>query len=158
MTETGTPNPVEFVNVTYTYPEQDKPALKDITLVVEKGEYVVLMGPNGAGKTTLCLHMNGVIPNVLGGRIKGKTEIMGLNTRKHHVYEMGLHVGMVLQDPEAQLFTSDVRSEVAFAAENLGIPREEMNKRIDWILDVVRLRSFVNRPPTQLSKSEAKRS
>ncbi len=157
MTETGTFNPVEFVNVTYTYPEQDKPALKDITLVVEKGEYVVLMGPNGAGKTTLCLHMNGVIPNVLGGRIKGKTGIMGLNTRKHHVYEMGLHVGMVLQDPEAQLFTSDVRSEVAFAAENLGIPRDEMNKRIEWILDVVRLRSFVNRPPTQLSGGQKQR-
>ena len=157
MPETETLNPIELVSVTYTYPEQDQPALKDITLVVEKGEYVVVMGPNGAGKTTLCLHMNGVIPNVLGGRIKGKTEIMGLNTRRHHVYDMGLHVGIVLQDPEAQLFTSDVRSEVAFAAENLGVPREEMIERIDWILDVVRLKDFVDRPPSQLSGGQKQR-
>ena len=85
MPETETLNPIELVNLTYTYPEQDQPALKDVTLVIEKGEYVVVMGPNGAGKTTLCLHMNGVIPNVLGGRIKGKSEIMGLNTRRYGV-------------------------------------------------------------------------
>ncbi len=157
MPETETHNAIELVNLTYTYPEQDQPALKDVTLVIEKGEYVVVVGPNGAGKTTLCLHMNGVIPNVLGGRIKGKSEIMGLNTRRHHVYDMALHVGIVLQDPEAQLFTSDVRSEVAFAAENLGVPREEMIKRIDWILDVVRLKDFVDRPPAQLSGGQKQR-
>ena len=70
---------------------------------------------------------------------------------------MALHVGIVLQDPEAQLFTSDVRSEVAFAAENLGVPREEMIKRIDWILDVVRLKDFVDRPPAQLSGGQKQR-
>jgi len=157
MTERTAQIPISVKNVTYTYPEQDSPALKDVTLEVEKGEFLVIMGPNGAGKTTLCLLLNGVIPNVLGGRLRGRTEVMGLDTRRHHVYEMAQHVGMVLQDPEAQLFTSSVRSEAAFAAENLGVPREEMIERIDWALDVVRLQDFVQRPPPQLSGGQKQR-
>lgn len=157
MTERIEQIPISVKNVTYTYPEQDSPALKDVTLEVEKGEFLVIMGPNGAGKTTLCLLLNGVIPNVLGGRLRGRTEVMGLDTRRHHVYEMAQHVGMVLQDPEAQLFTSSVRSEAAFAAENLGVPREEMIERIDWALDVVRLQDFVQRPPPQLSGGQKQR-
>jgi len=148
---------ITISNLTYTYPEQDEPALKEIRLEIEKGEYLVLMGPNGAGKTTLCLHLNGVIPNVLGGKLKGKVNVMGFDTRRHHVYELAQYVGMVLQDPEAQLFTSSVRSEAAFAAENLGVSREEMNRRIDWALDVVRLRDFVERPPSQLSGGQKQR-
>jgi energy-coupling factor transporter ATP-binding protein EcfA2 len=149
--------PISVRNVTYTYPEQDTPALKDVSLAVEKGEYLVIMGPNGAGKTTLCTLLNGVIPNVLGGKMRGRVEVMGLDTRRHHVYEMARHVGMVLQDPEAQLFTSNVRSEVAFAAENLGVPREEMIERIEWALEVVRLQEFVKRPPSQLSGGQKQR-
>ncbi|TET80995.1 MAG: ATP-binding cassette domain-containing protein [Anaerolineales bacterium] len=157
MAERTAQIPISVKNVTYTYPEQDEPALKDVILDVERGEYLVIMGPNGAGKTTLCLLLNGVIPSVLGGRLRGRTEVMGLDTRRHHVYELAQYVGMVLQDPEAQLFTSNVRSEAAFAAENLGVPREEMTQRIDWALNVVRLQDFVQRPPTQLSGGQKQR-
>jgi energy-coupling factor transport system ATP-binding protein len=143
--------------VTYTYPEQDAPALKDVNLEVEGGEYLVVMGRNGAGKTTLCVLLNGVIPNVLGGKMRGRTEVMGLDTRRHHVYELAQYVGMVLQDPEAQLFTSNVRSEAAFAAENLGVPREEMIERIEWALEVVRLQEFVRRAPSHLSGGQKQR-
>jgi energy-coupling factor transporter ATP-binding protein EcfA2 len=149
--------PISVKNVTYTYPEQDTPALKDVSLEVEKGEYLVIMGRNGAGKTTLCVLLNGVIPNVLGGKMRGRTEVMGLDTRRHHVYEMAQYVGIVLQDPEAQLFTSNVRSEAAFAAENLGIPREEMIERIEWTLEVVRLQEFVKRAPSHLSGGQKQR-
>jgi energy-coupling factor transporter ATP-binding protein EcfA2 len=149
--------PISVRNVTYTYPEQDTPALKDVNMEVEGGEYLVIMGPNGAGKTTLCVLLNGVIPHVLGGKMRGQVEVMGLDTRRHHVYELAQHVGMVLQDPEAQLFTSNVRSEVAFASENLGVPREEMIERIEWALEVVRLQEFVKRPPTQLSGGQKQR-
>jgi cobalt transport protein ATP-binding subunit len=149
--------PISVKKVTYTYPEQDTPALKDVSLDVDKGEYLVVMGRNGAGKTTLCVLLNGVIPNVLGGKIRGRTEVMGLDTRRHHVYEMAQYVGMVLQDPEAQLFTSNVRSEAAFAAENLGVPREEMIERIEWALEVVRLQEFVKRAPSHLSGGQKQR-
>jgi len=149
--------PISVKKVTYTYPEQDTPALKNVSLDVDKGEYLVVMGRNGAGKTTLCVLLNGVIPNVLGGKIRGRTEVMGLDTRRHHVYEMAQYVGMVLQDPEAQLFTSNVRSEAAFAAENLGVPREEMIERIEWALEVVRLQEFVKRAPSHLSGGQKQR-
>ena len=149
--------PISVKNVTYTYPEQDTPALKDVNLDVDQGEYVVVMGRNGAGKTTLCVLLNGVIPNVLGGKMRGRTEVMGLDTRRHHVYEMAQYVGMVLQDPEAQLFTSNVRSEAAFAAENLGVPREEMVELIEWALEVVRLQEMVKRAPSHLSGGQKQR-
>lgn len=157
MSQAAVQVPISVRNVTYTYPEQDAPALKDVSLEVEKGEYLVIMGPNGAGKTTLCILLNGVIPHVLGGKMRGQVEVMGLDTRRHHVYELAQHVGMVLQDPEAQLFTSNVRSEVAFASENLGVLREEMIERIEWALEVVRLQEFVKRPPTQLSGGQKQR-
>lgn len=149
--------PISIENLTYTYPEQEKPSIRDINLEIEKGEYLVIMGPNGAGKTTLCLHLNGVIPNVLGGKLRGKLTVMGLDTRRHHVYELAQYVGMVLQDPEAQLFTSNVRSEAAFAAENLGVPRDKMTERIEWALEVVRLQDFTERPPSQLSGGQKQR-
>ena len=157
MSQEAVPVPISVRNVTYTYPEQDTPALKDVNLEVEKGEYLVIMGPNGAGKTTLCVLLNGVIPNVLGGKMRGVVEVMGLDTRRHHVYELAQHVGMVLQDPEAQLFTSNVRSEVAFAAENLGVSRQEMIERIEWALEVVRLQEFVKRAPSHLSGGQKQR-
>ena len=149
--------PISVRNVTYTYPEQDAPALRDVNLEVGRGEYLIVMGRNGAGKTTLCVLLNGVIPNVLGGKVRGRTEVMGLDTRRHHVYELAQYVGMVLQDPEAQLFTSNVRSEAAFAAENLGVPREEMIERIEWALEVVRLQEFVKRAPSHLSGGQKQR-
>jgi len=157
MTEKAAQIPVSVKNVTYTYPEQDAPAIRDVELDVKEGEYLVIMGPNGAGKTTLCLLLNGVIPSVLGGKMRGWAEVYGLDARRHHVYELAQYVGMVLQDPEAQLFTSNVRSEAAFAAENLGVPREEMIERIDWALEVVRLQDFADRAPTQLSGGQKQR-
>ena len=157
MSQAMIETPISVKNVTYTYPEQATPAIRDVSLEVEKGQYLVVKGRNGAGKTTLCVLLNGVIPNVLGGRMRGRTEVMGLDTRRHHVYEMAQYVGMVLQDPEAQLFTSNVRSEAAFAAENLGVPREEMIERIEWTLEVVRLQEFVKRAPSHLSGGQKQR-
>lgn len=147
---------IEVSHLTFTYPG-GATALKDVTFKVKQGEYLVIMGPNGAGKTTLCLFLNGVIPNVTGGIVQGSVRVMGKNTFEHHVYELALNVGMVLQDPEAQLFASDVRSEVAFAAENLGMNREEILKRIEWALKTVRLEGMEQRTPRQLSGGQKQR-
>jgi len=157
MSQRVTDTPISIRNVTYTYPEQDAPALQGVGLEARSGEYLVVMGRNGAGKTTLCLLLNGVIPHVLGGKMAGWIEVMGLDTREHHVYKMAQHVGMVLQDPEAQLFTSSVRSEAAFAAENLGVPRDEMMDRIAWALEVVRLEDCMERAPSHLSGGQKQR-
>lgn len=147
---------IEVKNLTFTYPG-GATALKNVSFNIKKGEYLVIMGPNGAGKTTLCLFLNGVIPNVTGGTVQGSVRVMGKNTFEHHVYELALNVGMVLQDPEAQLFASDVRSEVAFAAENLGMERAEILERIAWALKTVRLEGMEERTPRQLSGGQKQR-
>lgn len=149
-------NVIEVKDLTFFYPGGTK-ALDDVSFTIEKGEYVALMGHNGAGKSTTCLFLNGAIPNVTGGTVQGSVHVMGQNTVEHHVYELALNVGMVLQDPETQLFTSDVRSEVAFAAENLGIDREEILERIEWVLETVRLEGLEKRTPRQLSGGQKQR-
>lgn len=153
----GKSNPaVRIEHLTYTYPN-DTQALRDISLEINQGEYLAIMGANGAGKTTTCLFLNGVIPHITGGKLKGQVEVMGVDTFEHHVYEIAQNVGMVLQDPEAQLFSSNVRSEVAFAAENLGMPYDQMVEQVDWALQTVRLAGMGDRTPAQLSGGQKQR-
>jgi energy-coupling factor transport system ATP-binding protein len=150
---------IEIKNLTYCYkPETPEiTALKDINIEVHEGEYLCIMGANGAGKTTLCLHLNGILPVVLGGAMGGEIKIIGEHPYDQHVFDNALHVGMVLQDPEAQLFSSDVMSEVAFAAENRGISREKMLELIDWSLDKVRLMEYKYGSPPDLSGGQKQR-
>ncbi len=147
---------IQVQNLTYTYPNGTR-ALDGVSLEVDPGEYVAVIGANGAGKTTLCLLLNGVVPHITGGRIKGQVRVLGMDTFEHPVYELAQHVGIVLQDPEAQLFTSSVRSEVAFAAENLGMDRDEILRRVAWALETVRLSGLEDRPPTHLSGGQKQR-
>ena len=132
-------------------------ALKGIDLEIEKGEYIAILGANGAGKTTFLLHMNGILPVVLGGQMSGTVHVCGMEPYEEHVFDVAKKVGMVLQDPEAQLFSSDVITEVAFAAENRAIPREEMMELIDWSLEAVRLKDFKYGTPAELSGGQKQR-
>ncbi|MBL7063408.1 MAG: ATP-binding cassette domain-containing protein [Anaerolineae bacterium] len=147
---------ISIHGLTYTYPNGTR-ALDGVDLEVRQGEYVAIMGANGAGKTTLCLFLNGVVPHITGGRVKGRVRVLGMDTFEHHVYELAQIVGMVLQDPEAQLFTSSVRAEVAFAAENLGMERDEIIERVMWALKTVRLEGLEDRTPAQLSGGQKQR-
>ncbi len=124
---------IDIEHLSYTYPSATK-ALTDVSIKVYPGEYLAIVGANGAGKTTLCMFLNGVIPNVVGGRVSGSVHVCGMDTFEHHVYDIAQNVGLVLQDPESQLFSADVRSEVAFAAENRGVPRAEMVLRMEEVL------------------------
>jgi energy-coupling factor transport system ATP-binding protein len=143
-------------SVTFTY-EGGQTALEDVELTVGRGEFVAVLGANGAGKTTLCLLLNGVIPNVIGGTLSGNIEIDGLPTTEHHVYELAERVGVVLQDPDAQILATDVVSEVAFAAENLGVPRDVMVARIASALEIVRLSGYESSAPEELSGGQKQR-
>jgi energy-coupling factor transporter ATPase len=132
-------------------------ALQNINISIAKKQFVVLMGANGAGKTTFCQLLNGIIPHSLGGSMVGSVKVAGLETTKHKIAELSQKVGMVLQDPETQLFTGSVRSEVAFGAENLGVPRQEISERLKWALHVVRLDEFMDRTPAALSGGQKQR-
>ena len=151
------PEPIiKIENLSYTYPSTTK-ALTDITLEVYPGEYLAIVGANGAGKTTLCMFLNGVIPNVVGGRVAGTVRVCGMDTFEHHVYDIAQNVGLVLQDPESQLFSADVRSEIAFAAENRGVPREEIIERMQEVLKIVRLEELATRLSDELSGGQKQR-
>jgi energy-coupling factor transport system ATP-binding protein len=147
---------IKIENLSYTYPSETK-ALTDVSLEIYPGEFLAIVGANGAGKTTLCMFLNGVIPNVVGGRVSGSVKVCGKDTFEQHVYDTAQNVGLVLQDPESQLFSADVRSEIAFAAENRGVPRDEIIKRMGEALKIVRLEELASRLSDELSGGQKQR-
>ena len=126
-------------------------ALDGISLDIAKGEFVVIMGTSEAGKSTLAACFNGLIPHYMRGAIKGEVIILGTNTADSSVPQLAEHVGIVFQDFEAQLFSTNVELEIAFGPENFAVPREEIGKRIEENLAYVGLEEFRNRPPFTLS-------
>src|SRR5215213_11995562 len=97
------------------------------------------MGPSGAGKSTLCVSLNGLIPHFFRGRMEGEVKVHGRSTREGRVGEFAREVGLVFQDFEAQLFSTNVALEVAFGPENFHVDREEMARRVREVLQRVRL-------------------
>lgn len=141
----------------YRYRGQEKPALDGVDLEVAEGEFVVVMGPSGAGKSTLCTTLNGLIPHFFRGRMEGEVEIRGRTTREGKVGEFAREVGLVFQDFEAQLFSTNVALEVAFGPENFQVERGEMARRVQSVLGRVRLEGFDGRQPATLSGGQKQR-
>lgn len=148
---------IEAKDLTYTYPNATKPAIHDVSLRIEKGEFVILTGPSGCGKTTLCRCLNGLIPHFYQGELKGEIKVVGLNIAEHPIHELALHVGLVFQNPENQLFALSVEKDVAFGLENLGVPREEMRKQVDWALETAGIYDLRERAPHELSGGQQQR-
>ena len=148
---------IEARELTYTYPIGEKPAFIDVNLKISKGEFVIITGPSGCGKTTLCRCFNGLIPHFYGGKLEGEITVCGLRVREHPTYEIAQHVGMVFQNPENQLFALSVEKDVAFGLENLGVPREEIRRRVDWALKITGTYDLRNRAPYELSGGQQQR-
>ena len=148
---------IQTKNLTYTYPGGTKPAIKDVSLTVEKGDFVILTGPSGCGKTTLCRCFNGLIPHFYSGKLEGELTVGKLNVVDHQIYEMASHVGLVFQNPENQLFALSVEKDVAFGLENLGLPRAEIRKRVDWALQMTGIEELWERAPHELSGGQQQR-
>jgi energy-coupling factor transporter ATP-binding protein EcfA2 len=89
--------------------------------------------------------------------MKGETIVAGLNVSEHPIYELAKHVGLVFQNPENQLFALSVEKDVAFGLENLGVPREEMRKRVDWALNLTEMYDLRERAPSELSGGQQQR-
>ena len=148
---------IEAKDLTYTYPNASRPAIHNISLEIERGEFVILTGPSGCGKTTLCRCFNGLIPNFYQGAMEGDIEVVGLNVAQTQIHDLSRHVGLVFQNPENQLFALSVEKDVAFGLENLGIPREEMRKQVDWALEAVGISKLLDRAPHELSGGQQQR-
>jgi energy-coupling factor transporter ATPase len=149
---------IETKNLTYTYPGGTKPSIRDVSIKIEKGEFTLITGPSGCGKTTLCRCFNGLIPHFYQGEITGEITISELKVAEHPIHELAKHVGLVFQDPENQLFALSVEKDVAFGMENLGIPREEMQERVDWALKLAGIYDLRERPPHELSGGQQQRA
>jgi energy-coupling factor transport system ATP-binding protein len=143
--------------VSFTYRDTATVALRDIDLTLAPGEMVGIMGASGAGKSTLVKCLNRLVPNFEGGEFSGIVRIAGQPVDDIAVCDLAPIVGMVFQDFEAQLFSTNAGLEVAFAMQQIGLPREEIAARIGPALDAVGLAGFETRDPTSLSGGEKQR-
>ena len=148
---------IKTENLTYTYPIGKSPAFSEVSITINKGEFVLLTGPSGCGKTTLCRCFNGLIPHFYSGKLEGEITVAGMNVTEHPIYEFAQHVGLVFQNPENQLFALSVEKDVAFGLENLGLPREEIRERVDWALEVTGIIDLRDRAPYELSGGQQQR-
>src|SRR4030065_1117892 len=148
---------IETKNLTYTYPSGTKPSISDVSIKIEKGEFVLITGPSGCGKTTLCRCFNGLIPHFYQGELKGEITVAGLDTSKYQTHAMAKSVGLVFQNPENQLFALSIEKDVAFGLENLGVPREEMRKRVEWALKLTDIYDLRERSPHEVSGGQQQR-
>ena len=148
---------INFENVCYSYPKAKKYALEGINVSVSQGEFLAVMGENGSGKTTFCKLVNGIIPHLTGGRLSGSVTVDGIKTVESSVAQLALKAGIVLDDPDAQIFTSTVRHEAAFGPENLLLPPQEIEERVKQALSAVGLAGFEDRQPSTLSGGEKQR-
>ena len=120
-------------NVTYKYPLTDAPALQNINLQVNEGEFLAVIGPNGAGKSTLCYTIAGFVPHFFKGEISGSVEVSGLESNSSSLDKWVLNVGLAFQNPFNQISGAKytVFEEIAFGLENIGVPRDEMKVRVE---------------------------
>jgi energy-coupling factor transporter ATP-binding protein EcfA2 len=125
---------VRVSDLAYCYQGEEERVLDAVDLQVHPGEFVLVIGPSGCGKSTLALCLNGIIPTVLGGRIKGRVYVEGIDTRESTVFELGTKIGIVFQDPDAQLCNLYVEEEVAFGPANLMMDKDEVLRRVESAL------------------------
>ena len=145
-------------HLSFTYPAEEgvstsTTALEDVSLSIEKGSFVVVLGHNGSGKSTLAKHMNAVLlPS--GGAVY----VEGMDTRDEALLlEIRRRVGMVFQNPDNQIVANVVEEDVAFAPENLGVPSEEIRRRVDDALAAVGMSEFTRHAPHLLSGGQKQR-
>jgi energy-coupling factor transporter ATP-binding protein EcfA2 len=143
--------------VSFTYAGGDRAALGKVRFELRPGEMVGIMGASGAGKSTLAKCLNRIVPRFEDGDFGGVVRIGGRALDGERVCDIASMVGMVFQDFEAQLFSTNVAHEVAFAMEQIGMPRKEIAARIGPALDAVGLIGFDDRDPTSLSGGEKQR-
>ncbi|MEM2237902.1 MAG: ABC transporter ATP-binding protein [Candidatus Caldarchaeum sp.] len=148
---------IEVKDLSFTYAGAAKPALSHVSLEVEQGEFVLVVGPSGGGKSTLCRCLNGLIPHFYEGEYSGKVVVDGLEVDKTPTYILSQHVGMVFQNPQNQLFSLSVESDIAFPLENLGLPREEIRQRVEEALSLMKIEHLRDRSPFELSGGQQQR-
>lgn len=148
---------IEAKQINFHYPveqgEQKTSVLKDVDLTITEGEFVAILGHNGSGKSTLAKHFNGILLPC-GGSVYA----MGMDTKDaENMLDIRRNIGMVFQNPDNQIIATVVEEDVAFALENLGVPHDEMVKRVNEALDIVGMSAYKSHAPHLLSGGQKQR-
>jgi len=143
--------------LTVRFPDRDRPALEEVTERIAPGEAVALTGPSGCGKSTLCRTLAGFIPSLLHARVSGEARVAGRSVFETEASHLATRVGLVQQDPDAQICTMRVRQEVAFGPENLCLPSAEVNRRVEAALATTGIAHLADRDTPTLSGGEKQR-
>ena len=150
---------IELKNVSFRYGwEESREAyensLRNISLKVRKGEFLLLTGPSGCGKTTILRLINGLIPQFYPGVLSGEVWVKGENISGRELYDTALWTGMVFQNPRTQFYNVDTTGELAFGCENQGLAEEEIYKRIDETVKHFGMKGLMDRNIFHLSDGE----
>ncbi len=150
---------IQIEHLKYRYPATEELALKDISLTIEKGEFIGIVGANGAGKSTLSQAIMGLVPQFHKGAYGGSVQVLDMVTDSTPIAKICEHVGLVFQNPFNQLTGANdtVYGEVAFGMQNLGVPTEEMHKRIEETLRMLDIWEYRDRNPFDLSGGQMQR-
>ena len=142
---------VDLEHVHFQYPDGFE-ALRGVDLRIDAGEKVALVGPNGAGKSTLMLQLNGTLRPA-----HGSVRVAGLAVAKDTIRRVRAEVGLVFQDPDDQLFSPTVFDDVAFGPLHMGLPADEVHRRVERALAAVGMAAFAHRVPHRMSLGQRKR-
>ncbi len=149
-------NAIEIRHLAYSYPDDtstEHVVFQDLSLDIEQGSFVAVLGHNGCGKSTLAKHLNAILlPE--GGTVT----VYGLDTKQEeNLLAIRQQVGMVFQNPDNQIVSNVVEEDVAFAPENLGVPTQEIRRRVDEALEAVGMAAYKKHAPHLLSGGQKQR-
>lgn len=150
---------IELKGVTYTYPLEKTPALKDITYTFEKGKFYGVIGENGGGKTTLCNLIRGLIPYFYKGNLEGEMLINGESILNLDIDILSTKIGYIFQNPFTQIsgVRKTVFEEIALGLENTGVPKIEMIERVVEISKLLKIEHLIKNNPNSLSGGQRQR-
>ncbi|MFS0690340.1 ABC transporter ATP-binding protein [Sporosarcina sp. 179-K 8C2 HS] len=151
------PEVIRFDNVSFRYPDDEEWILEELSLSINRGERVVITGPSGSGKTTLLYLCNRLYPENCDGIVKGTVSLFNKESQSYSPGEVNHRIATVFQDPDAQFCMQTVEEELAFTLENLNVDREEMDGRIQDVLELTGLSNFRHSIIQQLSGGEKQR-
>ena len=142
---------IEIQELTFKYSNSKKNALENITLNIEKGDFIGIIGESGAGKTTFCSCLNGLIPHHYTGDFYGSVKVEGQDTFEIKPDKLALKVGSVFQDIESQIVSYFVEDEILFGLENFGVPADQIEARITSALEALEITDLRHREISTLS-------